>query len=111
VGSDFSNLSLPVLPSMLTVRVFLTLTVSILKRNNPKAIYRNFSVNRLFLEATMGFEPMMRVLQFCTVVSANKNLLQTAVSLLLDCSCTASPCKNPEKFSKNGLLSGTSSPF
>ena len=28
-----------------------------------KAIYRNFSVNRLILEATMGIEPMVRVLQ------------------------------------------------
>jgi hypothetical protein len=59
----------------------------------------------------MGIEPMVRVLQFCTVVSANKNRLQTAVSLQLECSYTASPCKNPEKFSKNGLPPGTDRPF
>jgi hypothetical protein len=42
---------------------------------NAKALYRNFSVERLPLEATMGIEPLIRVLQFCTVVSALGNCL------------------------------------
>jgi hypothetical protein len=46
-----------------TVRVFLTLTVACFLRHNAQAICRKFPVNRLLSEATMGFEPMMRVLQ------------------------------------------------
>jgi hypothetical protein len=53
---------------------FLTLTTASLNRGNTKAIYRIFSVNRLFLEAA-GIEPAVRVLQFCTVGSANANHL------------------------------------
>jgi hypothetical protein len=48
----------------------------------------------------MGFELMLRVLQFCTVGSVNENYLQAAASPSLECSCTEAPCENLEKFSK-----------
>jgi len=86
------------------VMVFLTYVVaSSLSCNNNKRFTEKFSVNRLLSEATMGFEPMMRVLQFCTVGSANENYLQAAANPSLECSCTVSACEKLEKSSKNGL--------
>jgi len=51
----------------------------------------------------MGFEPMMRVLQFCTVDAAIVNRFQRVVGRLLKCSCGVAACIKAEKFSKNGL--------
>jgi hypothetical protein len=59
----------------------------------------------------MGIEPMVRVLQFCTVDSASVNRFQRIVRLLSECSYDVATCKNLEKFSKNGLPSGTGRPF
>jgi hypothetical protein len=51
----------------------LTLAADVLKASEPKALYRNFSVNRWCLEATMGIEFAIRVLQFLTgLASYNK---------------------------------------
>ena len=49
-----------------------------------KSALPEIPVERLFSEATMGIEPMVRVLQFCTVGLANENYFQTAVSLVLN---------------------------
>jgi hypothetical protein len=56
----------------------------------------------------MGIEPMVRVLQFLTCSPQTISRLQRAAGLSSECSGAASPCKNPEKFSKYGLPSGTS---
>jgi hypothetical protein len=38
---------------------------------HTKALYQIFSVERLLSEATMGFEPMIRVLQFLTLLASD----------------------------------------
>jgi hypothetical protein len=59
----------------------------------------------------MGFEPMLRVLQFCTVDLVIVKRFQRSTAPSSECSCTASPLEKPEKFSKNGPPLETSKPF
>jgi len=59
----------------------------------------------------MGFEPMLKVLQFCTVDPTIVNRFQRIVRLLSECSCDVETCEKLGKFSKNGLPLGTSKPL